>query len=121
MNRNAALHNIRIICPTIATILINTYRKSVRLIIKCDNGNDEIQSIEGTTQGDNLAMSFYCLGTIPVLRHLFEIHRNVKQVWLADDCTGAGKLQELKSWLLDLIDFGIKYGYFVRQDKTWLI
>ena len=28
MNRNMALQNVRIICPSLATILINTYRKA---------------------------------------------------------------------------------------------
>ena len=30
LNRAAALHNISILCPTIATFVINTYRLSVR-------------------------------------------------------------------------------------------
>ena len=31
LNRQAALHNIRIICPQFSTILINTYRKPIRM------------------------------------------------------------------------------------------
>ncbi len=33
LNRAAALHNIRILCPTIATYVINTYRLPTRLFI----------------------------------------------------------------------------------------
>ena len=51
-----ALHNIRIICPAFSPILINTYRESLRLFI---TGGKELRSIEGTTQGDNLAMEFF--------------------------------------------------------------
>ena len=33
LNRSAALHNIRILCPTLATFAINTYRAPARLFI----------------------------------------------------------------------------------------
>ena len=60
MNRLVALHNIRVICPAISTILINMYQIPTRLFIA---RGGEILSREGTTQGDNLAMPFYALGT----------------------------------------------------------
>ena len=47
LNRQAALHNIRLQCPIIATYAINTYRLSARLFI---TGGQEILSAEGTTQ-----------------------------------------------------------------------
>ena len=53
-NRATALHNIRVLCPVMATYAINTYRKSARLFIM---GGKEIISVEGTTQGDPLAMA----------------------------------------------------------------
>ena len=34
LNRAAALHNIRVLCPTLATYVINTYRQPARLFIK---------------------------------------------------------------------------------------
>ena len=46
LNRKAALHNIRIICPEFSTVLINTYRLPVRMFIQ---GGEEILSVEGTT------------------------------------------------------------------------
>ena len=54
INRQAVLHNISIICPSIAQILINTYRTPVRMVIV---GSGELASTEGTTQGDPLAMA----------------------------------------------------------------
>ena len=33
LNRQAALRNIRVICPQIATTLVNTYRRPARLIM----------------------------------------------------------------------------------------
>ena len=59
LNRAAALHNIRILCPTISVFAINTYRIPARLFI---TGGKEILSAEGTTQGDPLSMGVYiCL------------------------------------------------------------
>ena len=67
LNRKAALHNIRIVCPKISTVFINTYRFPVHMFIQ---GGREILSVEDTTQGDHLAMSFYALGTSILLDRL---------------------------------------------------
>ena len=88
LNRKVALHNIQYTCPPLA---INTYRQAARLFI---SGGAELLSQESTTQGDNLAMPFYALGTISLLNKLHQLVRHIKQVWLADDATGCGKLIE---------------------------
>ena len=67
LNRRAVLHNVRILCPQFSFILMNTYRIPSRMIIL---GSKDILSLEGTTQGDNLVMSFYALGIKPILEHL---------------------------------------------------
>ena len=67
MKQQTALRNIQYICPPLAAVLINTYRNPWRLFI---TGRDKISSNEGTTQGDNLAMSFYSLGAKPLLEKL---------------------------------------------------
>ena len=51
LNRAAALHNIRIVCPAVATFAINTYGASARLLV---TDGKELVSAEGTTQGDPL-------------------------------------------------------------------
>ena len=67
LNRNAALHNIQILCPQFSAISINTYRLSVRMTVF---GSKDIVSNEGTTQGGNFAMSLYALGTATLLNYL---------------------------------------------------
>ena len=57
LNRAAALHNISVFCPSIATYAITTYRRHTRLFVM---GGKELVSAEGTTQGDPLAMSLRC-------------------------------------------------------------
>ena len=111
LNRQVALHNIQYICPQFATILINTYLNPSRLMI---NNEKEILSQEGTTQGDNLAMSFYALSTTLMQRNLRSIS-SVKQVWLADDATGAGKITPLKQWWDIITAEGKKCGYYVNK------
>ena len=101
------MHNIQIICPAFAKILINTYREPTRSII---SGGKELLSNEGTTQGDNLAMSFYGLSTVPLQNTLRLPAPNVSQVWLADDATGAGTLKNLKFWWDTVINDGAKLG-----------
>ena len=56
-------------------------------------GEGEIESTEGTTQGDPLAMAMYALAATPLISRLKEIKSDVKQVWFADDATVAGKLR----------------------------
>ena len=63
LNRKVALRNIQIACPFFSHILINTYETSSRVIIM---GGAEIQSTEGTTQDDNLAMPFYAIATVQI-------------------------------------------------------
>ena len=67
INRQAALHNISMLCPSFSLILQNTYGAPVCLFVV---GEGEIPSTEGTTQGDPLAMAMYVLAVVPLIRHL---------------------------------------------------
>ena len=67
LNRAAALHNIRVLCPTLATYVINTYRQPKRLFI---TGGEEITSAEGTRQVDPLSMSLYAISLQPLITRL---------------------------------------------------
>ena len=67
LNRAAALHNISVLCPSIATYAINTYRRHARLFVM---GGKELLSADGTTQGDPVAMSRYAVSLQPLIAHL---------------------------------------------------
>ena len=118
MNRAVALHNTRILCQIISTYLVNTYRHATRLFI---SGGGEIKSTEGTTQGDPLAMAWYSINTVMIIDWLAQGNSDVKQVWLADDATTVGTIENLKTWYERLIDQGKKFGYYVNCSKCWLI
>ena len=114
LNRQVALHNIRRLCPPVATALINNYRAPTELFVD----GDVLLSQEGTTQGDPLAMPMYALATIPLIKKL---EGSNKQVWYADDSAGVGKISDLRTWWDKLATEGPGYGYFANPSKTWLI
>ena len=89
LNRAAALHNICVLCPSIATYAINTYRFIM--------GGKELQSAEGTTQGDPIAMSPYAVSLQPLIAQL-QTSSSANQCWLADDATGSGTLENEMRW-----------------------
>ena len=64
VNRNAFLHNIRIICPSLSTFVYNCYSSPTRLFVI---GGTEISSSEGTTQGDPAANAIYAVAIIPMI------------------------------------------------------
>ena len=117
LNRAAALHNIRVLCPVIAFYAINTYRLSARLFI---TGGKEITSAEGTTQGDPLAMALYALSIQPLITSL-QAMSDAKQCWFADDASGAGTISEIKQWWDGLNTLGPDIGYFPNAKKCWII
>ena len=118
LNRKVALHNIQIVCPVISTYIINTYRHFSTLYVA---GGKKLLSMEGTTQGDPLAMAWYSLSTVSLIDSLRNQIPSVSQVWLADDATAAGKICSLKEWYKGLIVEGEKIGYYVNRSKSWLI
>ena len=112
LNRVVALHNVRQICPSFATILINIYRFPACLFIS----GKVLMSEEGTTQGDPLAMPLYALATIPLIQQL---PSGVEQIWYADGA--CGKPDALREWWDRLCELGPSFGYFVNAAKTWLV
>ena len=118
INRKAALHNISIICPPLAQVLVNTYRAPIRLFI---TGGGEIASTEGTTQGDPLAMAMYALAITPLIDQLSSRSPDVHQVWYADDATSASTCRSLRTWWDDLSELGPMFGYNPNGSKTYLV
>ena len=112
LNRAASVHNIRVLCPSIATYAINTYRKPARLFIV---GRQELRSSEGTTQGNPLAISLQ-----PLITRL-QVKSAASQCWYADDATGCGCLEDVKTWWDGLMVSGPPLGYFPKPRKCWLI
>ena len=93
LNLQAALRNIRALCPSMATALINTYRRDAELYVD----GTSLHSQEGTTQGDPLAMPMYALAVLPLIKKV-NPDQSVIQSWYADDASAAGSILNLREW-----------------------
>ena len=116
LNRKVALLNIQKPCPSLAKVLINTYRHDLQLFI----GGKTLLLREGTTQGDPLAMAMYAIATVPFIHRL---QQQVRRVWFSDDATAGGKLLHMymHDWWDELVSHGESYGYSANASKTWLV
>ena len=119
INRTLFLHDVKILCPEIATYINNCYIKPSRLFI---TGGKEISSNERTTQGAPIAMGVYALGLIPLLTSIISNNTgNLIHVAFVDDLTGVGKIHELIEWWKNALHYGPYLGYYVNESKPWLI
>ena len=114
LNREATLLNSQTICPTLAPILINTYRMPPTLSVD----GECIKSSEGTTQGDPLGLAMYAIGVQPLTKALKGI---AKQAWYADDSAAGSSISNLKKWWDLISSLGPKYGYYPNSSKTKLL
>ena len=93
INREAFLHNTKILCPSISTCVNNCYSSPTDLYIQ---GARSIKSEEGRTQGDPTAMAIYTLGIRPLLAWLSKKSNEgnsasaSKHVAFANDLNGTG-------------------------------
>ncbi|KAG0719760.1 hypothetical protein GWK47_049860 [Chionoecetes opilio] len=123
INRKTMLHNIKIKCPSLATYADNTYSEPSKLYVNRSGSNKArvLESREGTTQGDPVAMAMYALG-MSVLQDVIAFEKTkVKQVAYADDLSGAGKLQDLSHWWGLIQANGPTIGYTPNAAKSFLI
>ena len=93
LNRQVALRNVKILCPALGTIAINTYRSNTDDMFV---GGEKVISAEGTTQGDPLAMALYGVAVTPLIRTRRVQQEGAKQIRFADDAASGGKLLNLR-------------------------
>ncbi len=94
LNRKVLLHNIKYLCPAIATYVWNCYIVPSRLFV---TGDSEILSAEGTTQGDPTAMPVYAIGITPLLASIRpQDDPDIRHAAFADDLGGCGKFKSIR-------------------------
>ena len=119
INRTLLLHNVKILCPEIATYINNCYMKPSRLFI---TGGKEISSKEGTTQSDLIGMGMYALGLRPLLTPIISNNtENLIHVAFADDLASVGKIHELIEWWKNVLHYGPYLGYYENELKLLII
>ena len=101
LNRQVALRNIRALCLSLATALINTYQRDIELFVD----GSTLYSQEGTTQGDPLAMSMYALALLPLIEKT-NPDSDIIQTWYADDAATTGSIQKLHERWNALVTLG---------------
>ena len=107
LNRDLALKNIEVLCPSLYLALSNSYKTPSNLYVS----HKVLQSREGTTQGDPLAMAMYGLAILPLIEKVSD--DNLIQKWYADDGNAAGSVEALKVLLSNLKLHGPSFGYNV--------
>ena len=108
------MHNIDIICPSIALLFHNCCSRPSRLFVI---GGVEIACSKGTTQGDHVAMAVYAIATFPLILMILEIAESYSEgTWKAatyvNSLIAAGCIPGLKYWLDQLCELGPKFRYF---------
>ena len=93
LNRQMMLHNVKIVCPEVATYANNCYQHDARLFIA---GGHKISSEEGTSQGYSAAMPIYALGLAPLLDSI-DVPETQHGAY-ADDIGAIGKLKAPLIW-----------------------
>jgi len=104
LNRAVALQNIHYTCPAFSTILINTYRHYMLMVMLFIPMKELLRGIP-----------FYALATIPLIRRL---PNNVIHAWYADDASACTLLRQ---WWDKLSILGPPFVYFPNASKTWLV
>ena len=118
INRQAMLHNISVLCPTLAIYVKNTYKVFPSLLVAKDL---ELKSEEGTTQGDPIAVEAYALGRSVLQSKIGQNNTGAKHIAYADDLVGAGKLQEIKNLWDEICKHGPPLGCNPNTTKSCLI
>ena len=101
INREAFLHNAKVLRPALATFINNCYSITSDLLVQ---GDKRLKLLDGTTLGDPTAMVLYALGITPLLSWLSNLSKGKtemfpsRQVAFSDDFNGVGSYKILKKW-----------------------
>ena len=99
-----------------SNICISSYSQAAKLFIP---GGNEISLAEGTTQGHPTVMPIYALESLLLLN--IATTDITKRVAYADDVTCVGELKNILTWWNKLNTFVLKFVYFPKVKKSWLI
>ena len=113
LNRQLALRNISVLCPSLACFVVNIYRANAPLFV----GGEVIYSREGTTQGDPSAMAIFAIfAKRPIIDRLAAA--KATQFWFADDAVSGGKLRVIRMWWDMLVRYGPSFWLLCQRHQV---
>lgn len=87
------------------------------------SGGKEMQSTEGTTQREPVAIGMYTIAMSPFFHPnepSNEMDERTELRPFANAFTGAGKLEELRLWWGSIVSHGPNIGYYRKASTSWL-
>ena len=123
INKEAFIHNVKMMFPVFGTFVSNCYSSSSRVFII---GGGELKSTEGTTQVNPIALIIYVITTISLILMIIEIMYdqpgNISTLAAyADDFTATRTLTELKVLWDILCSLVPIFWYYPWAPKSCLI
>jgi hypothetical protein len=67
------------------------------------------------TQGDPIAMFYYGIGILPMIRQLKAIYPELKQPWYADDAGALGAFDDIIRMFTRLMEIGPRLWLFSKS------
>ena len=105
-----------------SSFVFNFYCHWSSLVLRNGNGTSGIlQSIEGVTQRDPLAMITYRIVILPLINNLKREIPDVTQTWYADYAGVLGTFARLDTYFDLLTQQGLGRGYHLKPSKSVLI
>ena len=106
-----------------AQFTFNCYRHWATLVVSNtgDWSGNFLDSKEGMTQGDPLAMITYGIGVLPLIRELRGAHPHVTQPWYADNARAGDTFKHILAHLRDLQVRGPPRGCYPEPTKSILV
>jgi hypothetical protein len=119
LSRKAMLWTVRHRWPAGARFSFNCYRHSALLVVRHDESHscEILQSREGVTQGDPLAMVLYGLALVPLAEKLRAAVPEALQPWYADDAAVAGRTGDIAKVMARLQEWGPARGSLLSAQR----
>ena len=105
LNHDLAVDNVKRNCPALSFVVQSSYSAPSGLYV----AGRTLQSLDGTTQGDLIAMAIHGVATLLLLRLVQNTH--VSQKWNAEVDSTVGPLEDLFLFFKQLTEHGGNFGY----------
>ena len=122
IKRVVILWTVKHLCPSGDRFVFKCYCQWSSLVLRNGNGTASIlHSIEGVTQGGDLAMIAYGIGILSLIKNLKREIPDVTHPWYAENAGDLGMFARLETYFDSLTNQGLGRGYNPDPTKSVLI